>query len=104
MYSSKHLMCLLAVTLLGFSASLAAADMTAYSHVTQQRLENPEPHNWLMYRGNYQGWGYSPPDQISTDNVGKLQPVWTISTSVIEGHQAPSIVNDGVMFLATPMN
>jgi outer membrane protein assembly factor BamB len=32
----------------------------------------------------------------------KLTPVWTLSTGVNEGHQAPPIVNNGVMFVATP--
>src|SRR5690349_19809561 len=36
-----------------------------YSPVTQRRLDNPEPGNWLMVRGNYQGWGYSPLEQIT---------------------------------------
>ena len=57
-----------------------------------------------MYRGNYEGWGYSPLDQINASNVKDLKPVWTMSTGVVEGHQAPPIVNDGVMFVATPMN
>ena len=26
-----------------------------YSPVTAKRLSNPEPENWLMYRGNYEG-------------------------------------------------
>ena len=29
--------------------------------------------------------------------------MWTFSTGVIEGHEAPPIVNNGVMFVATPM-
>ena len=75
-----------------------------YSSVTDERLVNPEPHNWLMYRGNYQGWGYSPLDQINQGNVAGLRPVWTFSTSVGEGHQSPAIVNDGMMFITTPQN
>jgi alcohol dehydrogenase (cytochrome c) len=74
----------------------------AYTPVTDARLENPEPGNWLMTRGNYQGWSYSPLDQINTNNVKNLVPVWTYSTGVTSGHQAPTIVNDGVMFVATP--
>jgi alcohol dehydrogenase (cytochrome c) len=35
--------------------------------------------------------------------VKNLAPVWTFSTGVIEGHEAPPIVNNGVMFVATPM-
>ena len=73
-----------------------------YADVTDTRLLNPEPQNWLMYRGNYSGWGYSPLDRITPANVKKLTPVWTLSTGVTEGHQAPPIVNNGVMFVTTP--
>ena len=34
----------------------------------------------------------------------RLQPVWSFSTGQVEGHQAPPIVNNGVMFVATPGN
>ena len=79
-----------------------AASQTAYSSVTDERLRNPAPEDWLMYRGTYDSWGYSPLDQITTDNVGDLVPVWTFSTGVNSGHQAPPIINDGVMFVTTP--
>lgn len=78
------------------------ADVKTYSDVTEQRLQNPEPRNWLMYRGTYDGQGYSPLDKINTGNVADLVPVWTYSTGVLEGHQSPPIVNDGVMFITTP--
>jgi alcohol dehydrogenase (cytochrome c) len=55
-----------------------------------------------MYRGTYNGWGYSPLDQINTQNVKKLFPVWSLSTGVDEGHQSPPIVNNGTMFITTP--
>ena len=57
----------------------------------------------MLYRRTYDGQGYSPLDQINTSNVKNLTPVWTFSTGVIEGHEAPPIVNNGVMFVATPM-
>ena len=82
--------------------ALAPAVAAAYSPVTDERLKNPEPENWLMFRGNYQGWMYSPLNQINTNNVKHLSPVWSYSTGVDSGHQAPPIVNDGVMFVATP--
>ncbi|HBD98713.1 MAG TPA: PQQ-dependent dehydrogenase, methanol/ethanol family, partial [Gemmatimonadetes bacterium] len=50
------------------------------------------------------GWGYSPLDQIDADNVADLVPVWSFSTGVNSGHEAPAIVNDGVMFVTTPGN
>ncbi|NKC11243.1 MAG: PQQ-dependent dehydrogenase, methanol/ethanol family [Gammaproteobacteria bacterium] len=85
-------------------ASVQAGEVPNYRDVSQERLEDPEPHNWLMYRGNYEGWGYSPLAEINSGNVDTLRPVWTFSTGVTEGHQSPPIVNDGVMFITTPQN
>lgn len=90
------------LALLAAAGGATAAELQSYSPVTQQRLENPEPRNWLMYRGNYQSWGFSPLDKINTGNVKDLVPVWSVSTGVLEGHQSPPIVNDGVMFITTP--
>jgi len=84
------------------AASVPAGEVKNYSPVTQQRLTNPEPGNWLLYRRTYDGHGYSPLDKINAGNVKNLVPVWTFSTGVIEGHEAPPIVNNGVMFIATP--
>jgi len=81
---------------------MLAAAQGSYSPVTDQRLVQPEAGNWLMIRGNYQGWGYSPLDKINAGNVKKLTPVWTFSTGVDSGHEAPPLVNNGVMFVATP--
>src|SRR4030095_15027435 len=33
--------------------------------VTDAMLRAPKPEDWLLYRGNYQGWGYSPLEQIN---------------------------------------
>lgn len=76
----------------------------SYEAVTDERLQNPEPESWLSYRGNYGGWGYSPLDQIDSSNVENLVPVWSFSTGVGSGHEAPPIVNDGRMFVTTPRN
>jgi alcohol dehydrogenase (cytochrome c) len=90
---------------LGCVPQLAAAQGPSdYTTVTDQRLANPEPGNWLMYRGAYSGWGYSPLNRISASNVAGLKPVWTVSTGITEGHESPPIVNDGIMFITTPMN
>ena len=92
----------LAVTM--SSAVALAGEIANYSPVTQQRLNNPEPGNWLLYRRTYDGHAYSPLDKINTSNVSKLTPVWTFSTGVGEGHQAPLLVNNGVAFITTPQN
>jgi len=78
--------------------------LQGYKPVTAERLKQPEDGDWLMYRRTYDGWGYSPLSQITSENVGRLKPAWTLQTGQIEGHQAPPIVNSGVMFVATPGN
>ena len=45
--------------------------------VTDAMLRNPPAADWLMWRRAYNGWGYSPLDQINKDNVKNLQPAWT---------------------------
>jgi alcohol dehydrogenase (cytochrome c) len=75
-----------------------------YQSVTIERLQKPEDGNWLMVRRTYDGWGYSPLQQVTRANVGRLQPAWIVSTGVTSGHQAPPMVNNGVMFVATPGN
>lgn len=89
----------------GPSPSLAPAaseHLKNYQPVSDERLQNPEPGNWLMYRRTYDGSGYSPLDKINTENVKDLVPLWSFSTGVVEGHQSPPIVNNGVMFVSTP--
>ena len=85
-------------------ADKPAAPAIPYTPVTAARLAQPEPGNWLMYRRTYDSWGYSPLKQIDASNVGRLVPLWSFSTGVEEAHQAPPIVNDGVMFISTPKN
>ena len=76
----------------------------SYSPVTAERLRDPADGDWLMYRRTYDGWGYSPLDEIDRRNVEALEPVWSLSTGVQEGHEGALIVNDGVMFVTTPFN
>ncbi len=75
-----------------------------YKAVTADRLKHPEDGNWLMIRRTYDGWGYSPLDQITSANVGRLKPVWVFSTAETRSHESAPIVNNGVMFVTTPMN
>jgi alcohol dehydrogenase (cytochrome c) len=96
-------MMLAAALLAAFGAAAQPANR-AYSAVTDARLEAPEARNWLMYLREYNSWSYSPLRQITARNVANLVPVWTMSTGTTEGHQAPPIVNDGIMFITTPFN
>ena len=80
------------------------AILKAYAPVTADRLQKPADGDWLMVRRTYDGWGYSPLDQITPANVARLQPAWVFSTGVTSGHEAAPIINNGVMFVATPGN
>jgi alcohol dehydrogenase (cytochrome c) len=91
-----------AAILLALGAMSAVAQTADYSPVTDARLVKPEAENWLMSRGNYEGWSYSPLDKINASNVSKMVPIWSYSTGANSGHQAPPIVNNGVMFVSTP--
>ena len=73
-----------------------------YQPVTAERLLHPEDANWLSIRRTYDGWGYSPLDQITPENVKNLRPVWIFSTGEPKVHEAAPLVNNGVMFVSTP--
>jgi alcohol dehydrogenase (cytochrome c) len=120
MFSKMKLACAAAIVVAGiapattqeivFPASLDPVPgptpgiLERYTPVTAERLEKPEDANWLLFRRTYDGWGYSPLRDITPANVARLAPVWSFSTGQVEGHQAPPIVNNGVMFVATPGN
>ncbi len=64
--------------------------LTAFEPVTDAILRNPDAADWIMMRGNYQGWGYSKLDQINKSNVKGLQLAWsrTMEAGNQRGHAA----------------
>ena len=48
--------------------------------------------------------GLQPSQQADAGERRRLEPVWSFATGVPQGHEAPPLVNDGVMFVATPQN
>ena len=69
--------------------------------VTDQMMRTPKPEDWLIHRGNYQAWGYSPLDQINKANVKNLQLVWS-RTMEAGINQATPLIYNGVMYLGHP--
>ena len=64
MYVVKKLRSIVAFIVFGALSFSVAAQSTNfsienYNSVTDERLINPEDHNWLSYRGTLDGWGYS---------------------------------------------
>ncbi len=76
----------------------AADPMKNLTPVTDAMLRDPPASDWLMWRRTYNGWGYSPLDQINKDNVKTLQPAWTWSMSTGSTETTP-IVHDGVLYI-----
>src|SRR5258708_9854379 len=77
----------------------SAADPTKTMRpVTDAMLLNPDPGEWLMWRRTYDGYGYSPLDQITRDNVKDLQVAWTWSLNNGATESTP-IVHDGVLYI-----
>ena len=81
--------------------TVAPHPLPSFTPVTDQGLRNPDPSDWVMMRGNYQGWGYSSLDQINASNVKGLQLVWarTMEAGI---NEATPIIYKGVMFLGNP--
>jgi len=72
--------------------------------VSDAMLRDPDPDDWLMLRGNYQAWSYSPLRDITRENVGelRLQWVWAMTEG---GRNAPApIVHDGILYLNNMAN
>jgi lanthanide-dependent methanol dehydrogenase len=61
-----------------------------------------DPKQWVMQTGNYANQRYSELNQITKDNVGKLQVAWTFSTGVLRGHEGGPLIIGDVMYVHTP--
>jgi PQQ-dependent dehydrogenase (methanol/ethanol family) len=61
-----------------------------------------DPNQWVMPTGNYANHRYSELNQITRDNVGKLQASWSFSTGVLRGHEGGPLVLGDVMYIHTP--
>ncbi len=89
---------LLALMLALLGNAAAQGSVENFVPITQEMLNNPDAEDWIMWRQNYAAWGYSPLDQITTDNVGDLRLAW--AWSMVDGRQETTpLVYDGVMYL-----
>ena len=66
--------------------------------VTDEMLLNPPDGDWLMWRRTYDGWGYSPLDQINKDNVREPQAGLGLGHDPGATETTP-MVHDGVLFI-----
>ena len=57
---------------------------------------------WTMAAGDYANTRFSGLDEITAENVGRLQVSWTFSTGVLRGQEAAPLVVGPTMYVVTP--
>ncbi len=85
----------------------AFAAMTAVASVPATAADGAKDNaaDWPKYYRTDKGWRYSPLDQITKENVGKLKVAWIHQPGEIAmGLQATPIVIDGVVYYVGPNN
>ncbi|HEY7647527.1 MAG TPA: PQQ-dependent dehydrogenase, methanol/ethanol family [Methylomirabilota bacterium] len=84
------------LSILVLAAPASAAD---WKEVTEDRLVNAQgdPNSWLMYNRTYNGWRYSPLDQVNASNVKKLVPKWMFVGGALGEQQMTPVVNGDIM-------
>ena len=84
----------------GGSVAQAASDdlLANLSPVSDAMLAAPSASDWLMWRRSYDGFGFSPLDQINRANVADLELAWTVDLES-GANMATPLVHDGVMYL-----
>src|SRR5258708_33474986 len=80
----------------------AHVDAKPYAKVTDERLEHPDAGDWLMDRRTYDGSGYSPLNQITPSNIGRLTLARSVRTHLLGAHETTAIGKHGRVFLTTP--
>ncbi len=81
-----------------------AGQVKNYRPVTDEMLRYPNPADWLMARGNYQGWSYSALSQITAANVKHLQLAWVWAMNDGGASEPTPIVHDGIIYLTNTSN
>ena len=94
--SRAFLVAVVSIPLVGYSD-----EEPAFIPVTDAMLADPPAEDWLTWRRTNDAWGYSPLDQVTPENVAKLEQVWT--RPLRQGSQtATPLVYDGVMYMPNP--
>ncbi|MET3927897.1 PQQ-binding-like beta-propeller repeat protein [Devosia sp. 2618] len=67
--------------------------------VTAEMLLNPPDGDWLMWRRTFDGWGYSPLDQVNKENVKDLKLAWAWGMTPGGRSQETPLVHDGIIYI-----
>lgn len=72
--------------------------LLGFRNVTTEELANPAPEDWTYWRRTPQSHGFTPLDQINTDNVANLSLAWVWGMEAGSSQPAP-LVRDGIIFI-----
>ena len=67
--------------------------------VSDAELQNPPAGEWINPRYNLRSWGYSPLDQLNTENTHLLELSWVWGMEDGIRTQPTPLVRDGIMYL-----
>jgi alcohol dehydrogenase (cytochrome c) len=68
-------------------------------------LRRPDPEQWLMTRGGYEGWSYSPLAQINRSTVKNMRLAWVWSLREHVGRNQPApLAYNGIIYINSPPN
>ena len=73
----------------------------SYTPVTDAELASPPAGDWLHWRGSPRSNGFSPLDQINTENVHQLQLAWVWALPDGSRYRTAALERDGILFLTT---
>jgi glucose dehydrogenase len=82
-----------------YAGSSRAQQPTVSTDLLQLQFDDNQ---WIMPAKNYASTRYSGLDQINPENVRLLQPAWTFSRGVWQGHEAAPLVVNYTMYTVTP--
>ena len=92
-----------APSLRGRTGVTAAGTIEGFVPVSEAMLRNPPQDDWLMVRGGYKAWSYSPLASITPATVGDLELVWSWGMNDGSNQPAP-LAHGGVIYLINPGN
>ena len=72
--------------------------MDKFRNVSSEELADPLPADWTYWRRSPNSQGYTPLDQITTDNVSSLSLAWVWGMEAGRSQPAP-LVRDGIIFI-----
>ncbi|MCL4847785.1 MAG: PQQ-binding-like beta-propeller repeat protein [Acidobacteria bacterium] len=81
--------------------ALAQGEVEGFEPVTQERLDDPPPEDWLNFRRTHDAWAFSPLADITRDNVATLRLAWSRAMEP-GGQYSTPLVHRGAMYLAHP--